>query len=497
MNNIANLFDRKKTKYEENIRFNNIHKKSKQYLNVNVNKLQQPELKEHEETSHEIREDEEKQYNIKNYKNHHENYNTIYTFHNFKNIDKINMRTIRENKVNKINKIQLKNIIIPTYSDNDTLELTGNAINQNISKFIDMDKNIENKKDEIIIPHYSNTDIYDLNINKNISQILDMDIFIKDIFSYGDINILKKKKVNKIYHIYQEKYALGISTTGFGDFIRSCFFIIQFCKLNTFNCEIIINHPIAYFLNKFKHFNENNIETKILNQKISMFSENNWNYCIFDEHNYIQEYSISETQLNKFIDYLCQLKVINNSIFSYNIFFPYNDITNEECIQIKSLLEPNEELQIYIIDTLNKLEFVKNHYNVIHIRTGDSYLINGKNKFDDLYIENIKDEINNIIYENKNTNFLIISDNNDIKYLLRDIYFKYNFKFLFNDITHVGEGVLLKRDNIKNTLLDFYLMSYSSYIYSITTYEHGSGFSYWCSQVYSIPHKCKYIALVN
>ena len=29
MNNIANLFDRKKTKYEENIRFNNIHKKSK------------------------------------------------------------------------------------------------------------------------------------------------------------------------------------------------------------------------------------------------------------------------------------------------------------------------------------------------------------------------------------------------------------------------------------------------------------------------------------
>lgn len=36
-------------------------------------------------------------------------------------------------------------------------------------------------------------------------------------------------------------------------------------------------------------------------------------------------------------------------------------------------------------------------------------------------------------------------------------------------------------------------MSNSCAIYSLTTYTHGSGFSYWCSKMYGIPYKCKYI----
>jgi hypothetical protein len=87
--------------------------------------------------------------------------------------------------------------------------------------------------------------------------------------------------------------------------------------------------------------------------------------------------------------------------------------------------------------------------------------------------------------------FLLIADNNEIKYLLRDEF--PDFKLYFKDITHLGEGVELEREKVKNTLLDFYLMSYATNIYSFTSYPHGSGFSYWCSKLYNIPYNCKYI----
>ena len=60
-------------------------------------------------------------------------------------------------------------------------------------------------------------------------------------------------------------------------------------------------------------------------------------------------------------------------------------------------------------------------------------------------------------------------------------------------ITHFGEGVVLEEEKVKNTLLDFYLLSLASAILSYSHYEHGSGFSYWCAKTFDIPYTCKYI----
>jgi len=443
-NDIADLFDKKKTLNREKSRINNIHIRSVKPINVSFNKLEKNEITN------------ENKIMVHNY--YKGNGNNIYKFYNYKNLNTIKLHTEREKEEPKIKKIYLKNILIPSYSDNDNFDLN--------------------------------------NINKNISVPINMDFFVSDIINDGDVNILKKKKVNKIYHVYQEKYAQGGLPTGFGDFIRSCLFIIQFCKIYDFNYEILIHHPIAYFLNNYhQHFNEDSHETKILNENIPLFSENNWNHTIFDELGYIKDFSISKTQFNKYVNHLSKLSVVNNCIFSYNIFFPYETISQDECNILNSMLEPTEEMQNYIDYTINRLEFIKNNYIVIHIRCGDSYLINNEKNFTNLYIEILQDEINKIIYDNPRGKILIISDNNDIKYILRDVFFTNDFKYLFNEITHIGEGVFLKKEKIKNTLLDFYLMSHSSHIYSFTSYQHGSGFSYWCSKVYNIPYKCKYIPI--
>ena len=61
---------------------------------------------------------------------------------------------------------------------------------------------------------------------------------------------------------------------------------------------------------------------------------------------------------------------------------------------------------------------------------------------------------------------------------------------IVNEITHFGEGVELQENSVKNTLIDFYLMSFSKKFISFSTYPHGSGFSKWCSITYEIPYIC-------
>jgi hypothetical protein len=91
----------------------------------------------------------------------------------------------------------------------------------------------------------------------------------------------------------------------------------------------------------------------------------------------------------------------------------------------------------------------------------------------------------------KNEKYLLIADNNEIKILLHR-YFP-DIKILLNKITHLGEGVLLEEEKVKNTLIDFYILSFSKKIFSFSCYEHGSGCSYWCAKTYNIPHIAKLI----
>lgn len=432
---LADKFNKKKNNNDDISRFSNIHKKTNSFI---------PVLKTNIIPFNTIK--------------HVQNNQALYHFNQLKTSTNLKLHTSRENDIHKIPKISYK---------------------------------------EIPIPYYSSNDKYNLNdINQTISIPIRMDLFASDVINAGDVNQLKKKNVKKIYHVYQEKYADNTCVSGFGDFVRSCFFIMQFCIKYGFELEIIINHPVASFL---KNYLNNKITDKLFNT-IFMFNDSNWTKTILDSKNNIQQYMLSKEKYDLFVDYLCSLTVTNNAVLSYNIFFPIDEISPNEVLKMVYLFEPSREITEYVDETLSILELVKNNFIVLHIRSGDEYL-KGQNKtFHSQYFQTIKNEIIElVINKTKNTkdrftscnNILLIADNNEIKYLLRDEF--HNIKLYFKDITHLGEGVKLERERIKNTLLDFYIMSYSTHIYSFTSNQHGSGFSYWCSKLYNIPYSCKYI----
>ena len=307
---------------------------------------------------------------------------------------------------------------------------------------------------------------------------------IDDKFNEENVSNLKKKQVTTICHVYQTKYN-NINVTGLGDFIRGCFFTLQFCGKHNFKCEILINHPISIFL---KNVKLHSLYPKLYNTL--NFTQCNLTDTIFSKNNNIENFILAG-KTNDFVKYLCNLKIMNHTIFSYNILHPYDKITDEECDIVKTLLEPSDEMEQYINDEMTKYGIIKKQFIVIHVRSGDTYLKKETKIFNSHYFKTLTREIFNIIKYNNGNDLLLIADNNEIKYML---YKKFpRIKILYKDITHLGEGITLEKENVKNTMIDFYLFSNASRIFSFSVYRHGSGFSYWCSKIYNIPYTCKFI----
>lgn len=332
------------------------------------------------------------------------------------------------------------------------------------------------------------------NIHAKINKLINMDLYNSETIFDGDISKLYHKNVKIINNVYQETYTENIKPTGFGDCIRGCYSLLQFAGKYNFKCKIIINHPIAEFLEFFhkQYVLYENFKKPLINLT-SMFVENNWKDSIFDDADYIVDAVTNKTAMSNFVNYLSRLKVFNGNLFSYNIMFPYDEICEEHKAYMRKLLEPTEVIKLYIDNTLENIGLCKKRYSVIHIRSGDKYLNETTKIFDGAYFKRLVHELAKLINSNPSVFYLLIADNNEIKVLLMEI-FPY-LKAVYKNITHLGDGTLLETEKVKNTLLDFYLMSHSNSIHSFTCYAHGSGFSYWCAKTYNVPHKCMYICV--
>jgi hypothetical protein len=289
-------------------------------------------------------------------------------------------------------------------------------------------------------------------------------------------NILTNVQIiNMIYkESYKNKYV-----TGFGDFLRGSYFILDFCRKFKIKYNILIYHPIHHF---FKH--------PTINREIPNTIIDSIEYCEYCNINFDANSTFNSdisTLYKEFFNYLNRQDIYNRNLFIYTVCYPTLQIHSENKQIIRKIIEPIDEIENNINQILGQLKLFKKNYIIIQIRSGDDFLNKSNNKLSNEYKEKIISILKNLILGKKKA-FLLIADNLLVKNLIiRQFPF---IKTFFKDITHLGENAKLNRENIKNTLIDFYIMSYASFIYSISTYEHGSGFSKWCAVTYEIPYHC-------
>ena len=295
-------------------------------------------------------------------------------------------------------------------------------------------------------------------------------------------NITSITNIPTIYFIYQYKYKHNTQVTGLGDFIRGCFYIMQFSeKYNIYFDFNIYNHSLKKYLNYF-YLKEDIINT--VSKDILFFQKENCHY--FTKNNVIN-YIYSDVD-KELLNIIKQTPSYNKNKYLYLINHPNERfITEQHKKKIRELFEPTLELQTMIDNSLSSINLIKYKYIIIHIRMNDS-------SFNGDYINFKNEQINyiiniiNSIKKNRDEELFLISSNNVVKNYISQKLPK--IKTIFKEISHIGESKLDNDDSLINTLLDFYTMSYSKHIYSFSVYEHGSGFSKWCAKMYNIPYIC-------
>lgn len=284
---------------------------------------------------------------------------------------------------------------------------------------------------------------------------------------------LTNPNIKKIVCVYQLQF-INSKSPGIGDFIRGCFYVMQLSKILNIGFELdISNHPIEKYI-------ENSGKNLYINyDKIEwIMGHNRPPHLWKDKNNYFDiEFA------NIIIDRLNNYHESDTYAFFTNAFPISYNFLNTGKETIKNMLKPTKFMKEYIDYTLNEMQLQKNTYATIHIRSGDNYLTKQENITIE-FINKIKKNINRIIIPHKK--YLIISDCNFLKLALKSYP---NFYIINRQIEHLGGENIKSSETpgVMNTLLDFYLMSYSNAIFALTVYGHISGFSQYCAITNNIP----------
>lgn len=329
------------------------------------------------------------------------------------------------------------------------------------------------------------------------------------------VSFIQKHRVTCICNVYQEVYMGGKKATGLGDFIRGCYYVIQFCRwlsgrvggggVGVMYSDMLIIHKLRDVLQRAGA----GAGAGAIMSSIAVFSNQNWIRTEFAKDGTFKDETLGAAYLDMFMEYVMQSGVIyNGTVFVYTIAYPLWPIAGGARDIIRRGLCGSVDMENYVARVQSELGLVRGGYIVIHVRCGDQFLIGGgagsagsdsgvisglgDGRFNSEYIGRLLSAVGAVVAastkEGHATSVLLIADNNEVKDHIVGRFPQ--FRAMKKAIGHFGEGETQSDDKIRNTMLDFYLMGRSAGVYSFTVYAHGSGFSRWCAETYGVPYRC-------
>jgi len=272
-----------------------------------------------------------------------------------------------------------------------------------------------------------------------------------------------KSDKNYCIHSYVENCITNRQSPGLGDFIRGSLTMMKYCEKYNYNFYIDRNcHEMFSYFENSEIFIDNKFF--IINNCQELRKRENILELIPP-----MDYNTINDQLEYLFISKQNFNIITNAFVNFPI--PWGNINEYQYNILNKMLTPNRELQNEIDSMLKTLGVEKHTYNILHIRTSDQLIRN--DRLEETFMDNIKEIINtnNLILEET----IMVSDSDEIAYELQ----KNNnlLKYYPTKKIHLGDRVLKnnenKREHIKQTLLDFFLISYSKNVTAIC----GSGFS--------------------
>jgi hypothetical protein len=258
----------------------------------------------------------------------------------------------------------------------------------------------------------------------------------------GDILSECKTGIYQIYYTSEDRMKKH-TFHGFGDYIRGCIYLYQYCQDQNIGLNI-----------NFSHHHLNNIF-----------------YCTnYLDHSEVSSDNVVHALGNEKID-----PSITNRYFTNR--FPYRNITDDcKTFIIKNCLNLRISAKKYLEDVRHKLGLDDAvGYIVVHVRLQDNI------QYNDALCRRIQNEIK------------LIKEKDDRKMLLLMSCQQYMDRINCENMIktglergHVGVAQTTHQQNL-DTMIEFFLMASSEKIYQISQYQWGSGFSATANKIYGIP----------
>ena len=260
-----------------------------------------------------------------------------------------------------------------------------------------------------------------------------------------------------LIHSYKtKKYGMG-----FGDFIRGSISCYQLCKI--FNIPLVVDfkhHPIGKWIECPKVLFEYESSQILDLQDIRRFTVPCLKYML----------------IKKFKD----IKLLRKkNAYIYTNVWPRFPLSIEEKDFIKSFLIPNDEL----VSEINRLIAPEANYEIIHIRSGDSFAF--KTQVGEIF-ERSMDQIMqaiSVIHDIKASTHYPLIVMSDSKELKDEIAKQFGIMTLGTDPVHCA----IREDGVKDTLIDYFIMTRAKHIHQFSVHHWGSGFSDTINWVYDVP----------
>lgn len=285
----------------------------------------------------------------------------------------------------------------------------------------------------------------------------------KELMSYIYKRIITDIFKNKtlVYVIKQEYITHKRTNTdnfwGLGDIIRIMYFMYKKSFVSNYKLIIdISHHPISHYLEYIPHKYTNEVNNQL--NTIQLITDN-------------IDSTIENDFKNKDIIYIavhCGLNAYDKTDYDIDIK-----------LFVKRYLRPIFEMKQYINQKINELQL--SDINIIHYRLGDQELV--QKNVDDIKMTMISKCYNHLL-NNLLPNSLLLTDSNIFKNYIREN--NMNNIILFNHtIGHIGFHN--KLDEIKNSLVEFFIATKSKSIQTYSIYPWISGYMYSIHKVYDIP----------
>jgi hypothetical protein len=252
---------------------------------------------------------------------------------------------------------------------------------------------------------------------------------------------INKDNLEKFNTLNEKEFYFGL-----GDLIRSTIKLFVLSKKMNFNLYVDLQlHPIADFLDiPFNPLSENVLKNK-----------DNIDYvCYGGVEDYINSHKDNEI-----------MYILTNDFY-------HGEISKNEQDYIKTILKPNTKFQNYIDLVLAKIPF--DNFNIFHLRIGDDFF---HNKQSNISVS----ELISFVRTTKDKNDILITDSEVLK---KEIFLNEKIYTLNTYICHLG--IETNKDKIRDTLLEFFLISKSKKIKTLCKIHQVSGFVKWVSLVYGI-----------